>query len=384
MASNGRRLLEGRIPTLARAVAPWGFPVVYLGWAFLFWAPIVGSDESVWSFPNVVLFAVGGLCPLLAGLLLTWLTRGRGGLRDHGRRLIDVGRIDPRWWLVVLLSWPAFTLVLAGAGLALGVTSDPLEGVSAARLFDPVAVVSLVGFAVLFPLVEEVGLRGYWLDELQERWSALVAGLINGTTWAIWHAPFVFLPGYYADTTFDPELSWWLPYLVLTALVYVWVYNNTNRSVLAVLSFHALQNVTGELIGFGPEMYPFVLAGLVAVAALLVAIWSPGSLRGWGRSRPGPWALPARTPTSGVPAAAFRAPSSHTLGRNVPGRVRFAHRRYPHTATTSSGIPTTTTSIIGSIAPSRTTSGAKLSVPCRTPTNTTLRVSSYITPSIVP
>uniref|UniRef100_UPI0025C452A8 CPBP family glutamic-type intramembrane protease n=1 Tax=Halovivax sp. TaxID=1935978 RepID=UPI0025C452A8 len=222
MGPNGPRR---RLPALARAAEPWGFPVGYLGWAFLFWAPIVVSGESVWSFPNVVLFVVGGSSPLLAGLLLAWLTRGRAGVADLGRRLIDVGRIGPRWWLVILCFWPAFNLAMAGAGLTLGVTSEPLAYVSPDRLFDPVAVGSMVAFAFLFPLVEEVGLRGYWLDRLQDRWSALASGLLNGTTWAVWHAPLVFLPGYYAGTTFEPELSWWLPSIVLSALLYVWIYN---------------------------------------------------------------------------------------------------------------------------------------------------------------
>ncbi len=286
MEPNGEQRPGGRLSNLARALDPWGFPIVYLGWAFVFWAPIVGSDASVWSFPNVVLFALGGSSPLVAGVLFSWLTMGRDGVRDLGRRLIERWRIDPRWWLVILLFWPVFTLLAAAGALALGITSTPLELVSTSRLFDPVAVGSILFFGFVAALPEEVGLRGYWLDRLQERWSALAAGLINGSTWAVWHAPLILLPGYYAHTTFQPELSWWMPYLVLSALTYVWIYNNTNRSILAVLCFHAFQNTSGELFGFAPEMYPFVLYGLLLVAALLVAIWGPGSLRGWGTSRP--------------------------------------------------------------------------------------------------
>ncbi len=271
---------QGRPGRLARAATPWGFPVLYLGWAFLFWSPIPGSDQSVWSFPNVGLFLLGGLSPLVAGLLLAWLTRGREGIADLGRRLVDVRRIDPRWWLVVLLYWPLFNLCLAGGALLFGVTAEPLEFVSTDRLFDPVALFSIAAFAFLFPIVEEVGLRGYWLDRLQERWSALAAGVINGTVWAVWHAPFVLFPGYYADTTFEPELSWWLPMLVLNTVILVWVYNNTRRSILAVLLFHAFGNMAGELMGFAPEMYPFVLSGYAVVVVALVAGWGPGSLRG--------------------------------------------------------------------------------------------------------
>ena len=286
MSTDGQRRPGGRTALLARTCTPWGFPVIYLGWAYLFWTPILVSGESVWSFPNAALFLVGGTSPLLAGVLLSWFNYGRSGLRDLGDRLIDIRRIDPRWWLILVLFWPAFNLCMAGVALVFGITSAPLEFVSPDRLFDPVAVVSILVFAFVFPLPEEIGLRGYWLDQLQERFSALTAGLINGTAWAIWHAPFVLLPGYYAQTTFQPELSWWLPMLVFVALFHVWVYNNTDRSILAVLVFHAFVNLTGEVMGFAPEMYPFVLSGYVFVTTVLVFGWSPESLCGWNRARP--------------------------------------------------------------------------------------------------
>ena len=286
MTSSEASLPEGRLGELADAMTPWGFPIIYLAWAFVFWTPIVVSGESVWSFPNVALFIVGGSSPLLAALLLSWLREGWAGIEDLGYRLIDVRRIDPRWFLLILLYWPAFNLLLSGASLLIGVTSDPLEFISTDRLFDPGAVAALVVFAFVFPAVEEVGLRGYWLDRLQERFTALTAGLINGTTWGVWHAPFVLFPGYYANTTFDPELSWWIPSIVLGTLVTVWIYNNTGRSILAVLLFHAFGNMTGEVMGFAPEMYPFILVGYVVAALTVVLAFGPYSFRGWERPLP--------------------------------------------------------------------------------------------------
>ena len=261
-----------RLRDVGRDRSPWGFPLLYLGWAFLFWSPILVSEASVWSFPNVVFFLIGGASPLLAGLAMAWLTGGRARLRDMGRRLVDVRRISPRWWLVVLLFWLAFDLLVAGVALVLGVTDRPLA-FAWELLTDPGALAFVLLLSFVFPLVEEVGLRGYWLDALQERYSPTVAGLLNGSTWALWHAPFVWFPGYYANTTFDPELWWWLPSIVLQTLLIVWVYNNTGRSILAVLLFHGTMNLTGEFLGLAPELFPVSLVVTALLAAVLVGYW---------------------------------------------------------------------------------------------------------------
>lgn len=55
------------------------------------------------------------------------------------------------------------------------------------------------------------------------------------------------------------------------------------RSIFAVLLFHATMNFTGELLGIRPVMYPFVLAGYALAAGLLIWHWHqrrPGRLRG--------------------------------------------------------------------------------------------------------
>lgn len=270
--------LLDRTRALARWATPWGFPVVYVGWAYMFWSPIVGSDTSVWAGTNLVLFLVGGASPLLAAVLLAWLTDGVDRVRDLGHRLVDVWRIEPRWWLFVLAFWPAFNLVMAGIALVLGVTDRPIDPV-----LDPEVLAFAVLLSFVLPVVEEIGLRGYWLDELRERFSLTTASIVNGIGWAVWHAPFVLLPGYYANTAFQPELWWWLPYIVVTAVLISWVYDNTRRSILAALVFHGMMNFTGEFLGV-TGMYPFVVLGYVLAALLVVFWWNRASLDRW----PGP------------------------------------------------------------------------------------------------
>jgi membrane protease YdiL (CAAX protease family) len=256
----------------ARRVTPWAFPVLYLGWAYLWWTPVVRSGTSVWSGANLVLFLVGGAGPLLAGVTLAWLTGGTDRVRDLGRRLVDVRRITALWWLIILAFWPVFMLVMAGAAIVVGVSPRPVD-VTWDVLTDPPTLAFQLVLALVFPAVEEIGLRGYWFDRLRARFSMSAAALINGATWAVWHAPFVLLPGYYANTSFDPELWWWMPKIVCDTLLIVWVYTSTRRSILAALIFHGMMNLTGELLGLAPEMQPFMLVGYGLAAAALITTW---------------------------------------------------------------------------------------------------------------
>jgi uncharacterized membrane protein YbaN (DUF454 family) len=55
------------------------------------------------------------------------------------------------------------------------------------------------------------------------------------------------------------------------------VYNNTRRSILAILVIHGMMNLTGEILGLAPELFPFQLPFLVLVAAALIVSWQRGT-----------------------------------------------------------------------------------------------------------
>lgn len=252
------------------------FPLVYLGWAYLFWMPLLFSESSIWAFPGIVWFLIGGASPVVAGIGLAAITGGRTQLRDLGRRLVDWRRIPGKWWLVIVFFWLGFDLVMAGLAVLMSVTDSPLD-VNWSLFLNPGLLLFLLLLSFVFPAVEEVGLRGYYLDTLQQRLGPASAGLVNGVVWAAWHAPFVWFPGYYAHTTFDPALSWWLPMIVCHTLLIVHVYNRTRRSILAVFIFHGMMNFTGEWLRISADMYPFILSGNVLLAVLLIALWQRGA-----------------------------------------------------------------------------------------------------------
>ena len=230
------------------------------------------SEESVWSFPKVLCFLIGGASPLVAGVTLAAIAGGKARLKDILSRLVDVRRIGLWWLVIILIFWPTFDLLMSGVALLLGVSDQPIA-IAWEEFVDPWKLSFMLLLSFIFPAVEEIGLRGYWLDELQERFSPTVSGVINGSTWALWHMPFVWFPGYYANTTFNPELWWWMPSIILHTLLIVWVYNETRRSILAVILFHGMMNLTGEFLGLSTAMFPFLLLGNFVAATVLVLFW---------------------------------------------------------------------------------------------------------------
>lgn len=265
-----RQFGPGRLAQFVRGNPEVAFPVLYLGWAYLFWAPLILSERSVWEFPGLLWFLIGGASPLLAGIFLAAVDGGSRQVIEILHRLVDWRRIGVQSWIFLLSFWLLFDLAMAGLAILLNVTQSPLN--PDWNLFRaPQALLFLVLLSLVFPAIEEIGLRGYYLEALQKKWTPTVAGVLNGIVWAMWHAPFVWFAGYYANTTFNPELSWWLPMIVCHALLITYVYNRTDRSLLAVLLFHAMMNFTGEWLRISPDMYPFMLTGTLLAA--LFAGW---------------------------------------------------------------------------------------------------------------
>jgi membrane protease YdiL (CAAX protease family) len=66
--------------------------------------------------------------------------------------------------------------------------------------------------------------------------------------------------------------------MVVEAVLYTWIYNNTRRSTLSAILFHFVGNAFGELFALSEqaEVYNFGI-GIVAVF-MVVAIWGPETL----------------------------------------------------------------------------------------------------------
>jgi uncharacterized protein len=232
-----------------------GFLLFSHGWTFGFWAIAaalaLAGTGTIWSGPATLAFYLGGTGVMLGGLVLTAACGGRAGLADLGRRLIDPRRIGAPWWAAILLLYPALTLAAGGLAGLMGLDARIAPaGDILARAADWPAFLAFLGFVLLIgPLPEEIGWRGFLLDRLMTRLGALAASLALALIWWSWHLPLPLLPGYYdAFTRTPPGALALLAALLPTSILYTWLFLNTGRSLLAMVLFHWIGNLSGQVL----------------------------------------------------------------------------------------------------------------------------------------
>lgn len=257
----------------------WGFLLFSHGWTWLWWSVNVfaGYDAFGRGLPFTVL---GGTGPLLGGVVMTYVTYGPAGIADLRDRLIDTRRIRARWAIVTVGFFPAVVVLTALlAGVILG-PPFPLESTLGELLRQPVTLLTTaLVILIVGPLPEEIGWRGYLLDRCQVRWPALASGLVVGLVWAVWHAPLFVMPGYFANFDFAPDPVRFAFNIVLVSVVYTWLYNNTARSVLALIGFHFLENFVGQVTSLPPAAEPIGLAVRAAFVLGIVVWFGPRTFR---------------------------------------------------------------------------------------------------------
>lgn len=111
---------------------------------------ILLSGESVWTVPNVLLFYLGSLSPLLGGIVMIRRSEGTAGRRRLGDRIANPRRIRPRWYVVIVLLYPGLTVVAGGLAVLTGATTQPFDPASTVRrLTNPLSLVAFFGFTVV-------------------------------------------------------------------------------------------------------------------------------------------------------------------------------------------------------------------------------------------
>ena len=239
------------------------FFLLAFGITWIVWVPRAAG------VPMGVLGQAWTWIPAIAALIAAALTGGRSAVRELGARLVR-WRVGWRWYMVVILGPAAFSLAVAGVYVLLG---GSWAGAAPPALREgPMLLLPLFLLILTFTegLGEELAWRGFALPRLLTRYNALVASVVLGVIWALWH-----LPQLWTDGNGMFHLPVWLLLLDLTAksILFTWVFLHTRGSVLIAMLFHGATNlflVSPEVASTGDLGLP-VLA-MVAKWVLVVVV----------------------------------------------------------------------------------------------------------------
>ncbi len=164
----------------------------------------------------------------IAGVITIAITSGKDGLRDLTQRALR-WRVAFRWWAVALFFTGFLALPAIVINYALGGSLPSFAFFSQDWYMIPVFfLITMIGG----PLGEEFGWRGFALPNLQRKWGPMVASIIIGIVWALWH-----LPQFFRPETFHAQIGLqFLPIYMIAeitlAIIITWVYNKTGSSLL--------------------------------------------------------------------------------------------------------------------------------------------------------
>jgi uncharacterized protein len=237
------------------------------------WAP------TLFGIGGFILQAAGAFGPPIAAALITHWSGGsvRAWFRSLWRWRVPLHFYLYALGLPVAL-FGSMNLVLAALG----------ERVHLDRLAD--AAVAWIGTFVVVALVgggqEEPGWRGFALDRFQARHSPLVATLLLGLVWGLWHLPLYGL-GFVGPMLF--------------VVFYTWLYNRTKSVLLCILLHGAFTPSLDHLLLVDDNLTVdlVILSTLLAAAVVLIAI-TRGRLGFDHRPGGGPSRVPAEEARGGL------------------------------------------------------------------------------------
>jgi len=231
---------------------PWKFFLLTYAYSWVIWIPSV-LDEIGIELPfrvtgySALVVIIGAFAPLMAAITLVVREEGWKGIKEFLGQALDF-RIKPVY-LILALSLPLLIHVIAHY-LALAVGLDVAKTLFPTEIpFAPI-VLAIPYFFLMLVIgggQEEIGWRGYAQEPLQEKIGVIPASLVIGLIWGIWHLPLWFMTG-------DLHSAYsFLAFVMMTtsiSIMYAWLYNSSDKKLVVVMFFHAMNNTAAPLLPF--------------------------------------------------------------------------------------------------------------------------------------
>ncbi|MFX1570083.1 MAG: type II CAAX prenyl endopeptidase Rce1 family protein [Promethearchaeota archaeon] len=259
------------------------FVLITFAFSWLIWLPgsffSLNLGETLYSINAFII--IGSFGPFIASFYLTYKQSGQYGVIALWK---SGWHCEKKIFLII-----SIVLIPVICGLALYISSfnerisisTYLTGYRSQYGYLALEIVAIYFFGG--PFQEEFGWRGFALKKLQTRWNALESSIILGGIWSVWHFPLFFIPGtlYYNQSFFSFTTS-----VLGLSIIFTWIYNNSNGSILASMLFHTSVNTTQVLFlqkfSFWSTFYFVIILDIVML--LILGIYGKEELR-WSKNR---------------------------------------------------------------------------------------------------
>jgi len=252
--------------------------LIAFGWSWLWWLLFtigilkmpagIGTPEVdlVSAGPIVLLIVLTPYGPTMGSFVVTYITEGKTGVKKLWKRFWSTN-LGLRWFLGILL----IDAILFGIPHLI---TRIFEGFKSELVWmrNPLEIIGMIVPNLIHGgLSEEFGWRGYALPRLQARWDALTSSIFLGVIWAVWHIPLWFMPPEPRQFSF----FLWSGLIILWSVLFTWVFNNTNGSILGAVLFHSLGNLLSEMF---PSNFIYTFSIRLVLVLLIIMLYGSKTL----------------------------------------------------------------------------------------------------------
>ncbi|MFX0004088.1 MAG: CPBP family intramembrane glutamic endopeptidase [Candidatus Hodarchaeota archaeon] len=243
--------------------------IITFAFSWLFWLPSLLSSfqiirhEPIYNF----LLVFGGFGPFIASFSLTIIEGGKEG----AIALWSKGwHCEKKLYLIIsLTAIPLLCIIslLIASVFEGGPIFEYINQYQSGYIFTEILVMFFFGG----PFQEEFGWRGYALYYLQSKFNAFESSLILGAIWSFWHYPLFLInsTALYNQNFFSYTIS-----LLALSILFTWLNNNTNGSILVAIFFHTSINASYSLFLYNitplGSVYFIILLDIFMVTVLIL------------------------------------------------------------------------------------------------------------------
>jgi membrane protease YdiL (CAAX protease family) len=263
------------------------FAITFAG-TWLFFAPMVLGQDGLGLFSYSVPFGLYVLLfltasfsgPTVAAIVVTYALEGKQGVWQFLRRYAQ-WRVGVQWYLLFLIGFPAIYLVAASIWMG----GEPWQALLQQwQAIFTVYLPAVLIFPALINWGEEAGWRGFAQTRMQAHYGPLATSLLVGFLHGIWHLPiFLLVVGPPAAGPFElGEFLMNTAYIMTLTIVWTWLFNGSQQSILIASLTHAAFNATQALMGAllpnQPEQVGNSALLIFAAIAVLLIVLTKGQL----------------------------------------------------------------------------------------------------------